>query len=81
MKYDNRMLLGVLLLTTLLVNMAAPASAYSYPGYKWKSHHPYIQKDSTISSSWSSALTASTNTWNNAGADFSFFGGKQLLTN
>ncbi|WP_048121272.1 hypothetical protein [Methanosarcina vacuolata] len=67
MKYDKRMLLGVLLLTTLLVNMAAPASAYSYPGYKWKSHHPYIQKDSTIPSSWSSALTVSTNTWNNAG--------------
>lgn len=78
MKYDKRMLLGVLLLTTLLVNMAAPASAYSYPGYKWNSHNPYIQKDSTIPSSWSSALTASTNTWDNAGADFSFFWGQTV---
>jgi len=79
MKYCKRTLIGTLLLTIFLINIVVPASAYSYSGYMWKSHHPYIQKGSTIPSSWSSALTASTNTWDNAGANFSFHWGQTAV--
>jgi hypothetical protein len=30
MKHDKRILIGILLLTTFVVNMVAPASAYAY---------------------------------------------------
>ncbi len=72
MKHRTRVLIGTLLLTIFLVSTIFPASAYSYSGNKWNTNYVVPKKDSTIPSSWSSALTAATNTWNNAGSSFTF---------
>jgi hypothetical protein len=60
--------------------MAATASAYQYNGYKW-SYNPTIKKDSTIPSSWSSAISSATSAWNNAGAKFTFYLGQTAVNN
>jgi hypothetical protein len=78
MKSDKRMLIITLLLTIFLVNMAAPVSAYSYSGYKWNANYVAYQKDSSVPSSWSSAISASASAWNNAGATFSI---QPMITN
>lgn len=72
MKHRTGVLIGTLLLTIFLVSTIFPASAYSYSGNKWDATYVVPKKDSTIPSSWSSALTAATDTWNNAGASFTF---------
>lgn len=72
MKHCKRLLIGILLLTTFLVNMVAPASAYDYPGYKWNTNYAAYQRDSSVPSSWSSAIDSAASTWNNVGANFSF---------
>jgi hypothetical protein len=58
--------------------MAAPVSAYSYSGYKWNTNYVAYQKDSSVPSSWSSAISASASTWTNAGASFSI---QSMITN
>lgn len=73
MKNYKRTLIGTLLLTIFLVNMVAPASAYSYSGNRWNADYAQYCLDSTIPSSWSSALAQSASAWNNAGADFYFY--------
>lgn len=72
MKYGKRMLIGALLLTTFVLNMAAPASAYVYNGYYWHIGYAQVNQDSTIPSGWSSSLSAAASTWTNAGASFHF---------
>ena len=72
MRYGKRMLIVTLLLTILLVNMAAPASAYSYSGYKWKANYVVPKIDSSVPSSWTTAIKAGATAWNNAGATFTF---------
>lgn len=72
------MLIVMLLLTIFGVNMVAPASAYSYSGYKWNTNYAAYQKDSSIPSSWSSAISASASTWTNVGAGFSI---QSMITN
>jgi hypothetical protein len=74
MKHNKKMLIGVLLLAMFLVNMASPASAYSYAGYKWSQGSAGYTRDSTIPSSWSNSIFASAaNAWNGAGANFYFY--------
>lgn len=72
MKYCKRTLIGMLLLTVLMVNMAAPASAYVYNGYYWHSGSATMHKDSSIPSTWTTPFSDAASAWNNAGADFSY---------
>jgi len=72
MKFGKRILI-MLLLTIFLVNIAAPASAYSYSGYKWNADSVQYCLDSTIPSGWSTPIAQAANAWNNAGADFYFY--------
>ncbi len=72
MKHGKRMLIGTLLLAIFLINMAAPASAYSYSGYKWGGNYVVPKLDSSVPSSWSTAIKAGSTAWNNAGAAFTF---------
>jgi len=67
--------IGMLLFTIFLANMAAPTSAYSYSGYKWQSGSAYYAIDSTVPSSWSTAISNAKNAWNNAGSSFRFYAG------
>lgn len=52
--------------------MAIPTSAYSYSGYKWNTNYAAYQKDSSVPSSWSSAIDSVARAWNNSGASFTF---------
>lgn len=72
MKNGKKSLIGILLLTLFLVNMTAPASAYVYNGAYWYNGIAPVQKGTSIPSSWSTALTAAANTWNNVGTNFYF---------
>ncbi|PAV10940.1 hypothetical protein ASJ81_02185 [Methanosarcina spelaei] len=72
MKHGKRLLMGMLLLTIFLVNLAAPASAYSYGGYKWNANYVVPKIDSSVPSSWTTAIKAGATAWNNAGAAFTF---------
>lgn len=78
MKHCKRLLIGMLMLTIFLVNIASPASAYSYSGYKWNTNYAAYKLDSSVPSSWSSAIDAGANAWTNAGARFSF---QKMITN
>ncbi|WP_048124869.1 matrixin family metalloprotease [Methanosarcina lacustris] len=73
MKCSKKLLIGTLLLTALLVNMASPASAYQYNGRYWHQGYAQYTKDSSIPSSWSTPLASAANTWNNAGTNFFFY--------
>lgn len=70
MKCSKKLLIGTLLLTVLLVNLASPASAYALKGFYWHSGHATMHKDSSIPSSWATPFNNAANAWNNAGADF-----------
>ena len=79
MKYGKR-IIGAMLLIIFLVNITAPASAYSYSGYKWGGNYVVPKLDSSIPSSWSSAIKAGSTAWNNAGAAFTFKWGMATTT-
>lgn len=66
-------MIKALLLTIFLVNMAAPASAYSYAGWYWHQGYAGYCLDSTIPSGWSTPIAQGANAWNNAGANFYFY--------
>lgn len=72
MRYGKRMLIVTMLLTIFLVNLAATASAYSYSGYKWNMNYVVPKIDSSVPSSWTTAIKAGATAWNNAGATFTF---------
>jgi hypothetical protein len=78
MKHGKRMLVGTLLIAIFLINTVIPASAYNYSGYKWNTNYAGYQRDSSVPSSWSSAIDAAASTWTNAGASFSI---KPMITN
>lgn len=78
MKHDKRMLVGTLLIAIFLINTVIPASAYDYSGYKWNTNFAGYQRDSSVPSSWSSAIDAAASAWNNTGAGFTF---KKMITN
>jgi hypothetical protein len=79
MKHRERLLIGMLLLT-ILINMTSSASAYSYSGYKWGGTYVVPKLDTTVPSSWSSAIQAGSTAWNNAGAAFTFKWGMATTT-
>lgn len=73
MKHGKRLLVGTMLLTLFLVNMAVPASAYVYNGCKWPSGHAEYQIDRyTIPSGWETQIYNARGTWNAAPSPFYF---------
>lgn len=72
MKRYKEMLIGALLLTMLVVNTAAPATAYAYGGAYWHIYYAQVNQDSSIPSGWTNSISAATSTWNNAGTTFYF---------
>jgi hypothetical protein len=70
MKHGKRLLIGTLFLIIFLVNMTAPASAYSVKGFYWHSGHATMHKDSSIPSTWATSFNNAANAWTNAGTIF-----------
>jgi hypothetical protein len=57
----------------LLISLTSTIFAYSYAGDRWRATSASYRIDSSVSSSWVSAIQSGASTWNNAGSKFSFY--------